>query len=100
MACRLIGRLAAEEAGGESFSEADTEIVEQIKELHRDPGAPGGGPGWRRHHLQRFRRRTGIVSLHLQGSCAGCPSSTMTLKNGIENMLRHYFPEVTAVEAV
>jgi Fe-S cluster biogenesis protein NfuA len=36
----------------------------------------------------------------MQGSCAGCPSSVMTLKNGIENMLRHYVPEVTAVEAV
>ena len=43
---------------------------------------------------------SGVVSLHMQGSCAGCPSSTMTLKNGIENMLRHYVPEVTAVEAV
>ncbi len=43
---------------------------------------------------------TGIVALHLQGSCAGCPSSTITLRNGIENMLRHYVPEVTAVEAV
>ena len=47
-----------------------------------------------------FDGDSGIVLLHLQGSCAGCPSSTMTLKNGIENMLRHYVPEVTAVEAV
>jgi Fe-S cluster biogenesis protein NfuA len=47
-----------------------------------------------------FDGESGIVSLHMQGSCAGCPSSTMTLKNGIENMLRHYVPEVTAVEAV
>ncbi len=43
---------------------------------------------------------TGVVSLHMRGSCAGCPSSTITLKNGIENMLRHYVPEVSAVEAV
>jgi Fe-S cluster biogenesis protein NfuA len=47
-----------------------------------------------------FDGASGVVSLHLQGSCAGCPSSSMTLKNGIENMLRHYVPEVTAVEAV
>jgi Fe-S cluster biogenesis protein NfuA len=47
-----------------------------------------------------FDGNSGIVFLHLQGSCAGCPSSTMTLKNGIENMLRHYVPEVNAVEAV
>ena len=47
-----------------------------------------------------FDGKSGVVSLHLQGSCAGCPSSTITLKNGIENMLRHYGPEVTAVESV
>jgi len=42
----------------------------------------------------------GVVLLHMQGACAGCPSSTATLKNGIENMLRHYIPEVTEVRAV
>jgi Fe-S cluster biogenesis protein NfuA len=73
----------------ETFSDEDSEIVGQIKELIetrvRPAVAQDGGD---------------VVSLHLQGSCAGCPSSTMTLKNGIENMLRHYVPEVTAVEAV
>jgi Fe-S cluster biogenesis protein NfuA len=42
----------------------------------------------------------GVVLLHMQGACAGCPSSTATLKNGIENMLRHYIPEVTEVRAI
>lgn len=42
----------------------------------------------------------GIVYLHMQGSCAGCPSSTATLKHGVENMLRYYIPEVQSVEAV
>ena len=42
----------------------------------------------------------GIVYLHMQGACAGCPSSSMTLKHGIENMLRHYVPEVQEVRAV
>src|SRR5437667_293452 len=42
----------------------------------------------------------GIVYLHMQGSCSGCPSSTATLKAGIENMLRHYVPEVQEVRAV
>jgi Fe-S cluster biogenesis protein NfuA len=42
----------------------------------------------------------GVVYLHLKGACAGCPSSTATLKSGIENMLRHYIPEVTEVRAV
>ena len=44
--------------------------------------------------------RDGVVYLRLQGSCSGCPSSTATLKNGIENLLRHYIPEVLAVRAV
>ena len=47
-----------------------------------------------------FDGTAGTVFLELRGSCAGCPSSTMTLKNGIENMLRHFIPEVNAVEAV
>jgi Fe-S cluster biogenesis protein NfuA len=42
----------------------------------------------------------GVVRLNMRGSCAGCPSSTLTLKQGIENMLRHYVPEVNAVEQV
>src|SRR5215469_2199497 len=42
----------------------------------------------------------GVVYLHMQGSCSGCPSSTATLKAGIENMLRHYIPEVVEVRAV
>lgn len=42
----------------------------------------------------------GIVYLHMQGACAGCPSSTATLKHGIENMLKYYVPEVTEVRAV
>lgn len=42
----------------------------------------------------------GVVRLEMHGACSGCPSSTATLKQGIENMLRHYIPEVTAVEAV
>jgi Fe-S cluster biogenesis protein NfuA len=41
----------------------------------------------------------GVVTLHMQGACAGCPSSTATLKMGIENMLRHYIPEVREVRA-
>ena len=48
--------------------------------------------------FQRFE--DGVVYLHMQGSCSGCPSSTATLKMGIENLLRHYVPEVTEVRAV
>ena len=47
-----------------------------------------------------FDEDTGVVTLHMKGSCAGCPSSSVTLKNGIENMLKHYVAEVETVEAL
>jgi Fe-S cluster biogenesis protein NfuA len=50
--------------------------------------------------FRHYEPRTGVVFLSLHGSCSGCPSSTMTLKSGIENMLKHYVPEVVKVEAV
>jgi Fe-S cluster biogenesis protein NfuA len=46
-----------------------------------------------------FSRDTGIVKLKMQGACSGCPSSSVTLKSGIENMLMHYVPEVTSLES-
>ena len=92
------------EGGGdeteESYSEEDSEVVEQIKELIETRVRPAVAADGGDIIFKGFDGDSGIVSLHLQGSCAGCPSSTMTLKNGIENMLRHYVPEVTAVEAV
>ena len=96
----LIEGGAAEADAGESYSEADAEIVDQIKELIETRVRPAVAQDGGDIIFKGFDGGTGIVSLHLQGSCAGCPSSTMTLKNGIENMLRHYVPEVTAVEAV
>jgi hypothetical protein len=47
-----------------------------------------------------FNEETGLVTVRLAGSCVGCPSSAVTLKNGVENMLMHYIPEVTGVNAV
>jgi len=90
---------AAEETE-ESFSEDDAEVVEQIKELIETRVRPAVAADGGDIIFKGFDGQSGVVSLHLQGSCAGCPSSTITLKNGIENMLRHYVPEVTAVEAV
>lgn len=76
----------------------DNEIVKQIRELIdtrvRPAVAQDGGDIIYKGFVD------GIVQLELHGSCSGCPSSTMTLKNGIENMLRHYVPEVLGVEAV
>ena len=87
-----------EGAGGEATDGDDDEIVTQIKELLdtrvRPAVAQDGGD------IIFHSFEDGIVYLHMQGSCSGCPSSTATLKMGIENMLRHYVPEVVEVRAV
>jgi len=88
----------AAEAGAAAAD--DDEVVAQIKELLDTRVRPAVAQDGGDIIYKGFDGGSGIVFLHLQGSCAGCPSSTMTLKNGIENMLRHYVPEVTAVEAV
>ncbi len=76
----------------------DSEIVNQIKELldtRVRPAVANDGGDITFHGFDR-----GVVYLHMQGACAGCPSSTLTLKMGIENLLRHYIPEVTEVRPV
>jgi len=82
----------------EDVAPEDAEVVAQIKELldtRVRPAVAGDGGDI------VFRGfRDGIVRLHMQGSCSGCPSSSATLKHGIENMLRHYVPEVLSVEQV
>ena len=78
----------------------EAEIVAQIKELIETRVRPAVANDGGDIIFKGFDGGSGTVFLHLQGSCAGCPSSTITLKNGIENMLRHYIPEVSAVEAV
>ena len=79
-------------------SEDDTETVKQIKELLdtrvRPAVAMDGGD------IIYDSFKDGIVYLHMQGACSGCPSSTATLKMGIENMLKHYVPEVQEVRPV
>jgi len=91
---------SAVETDDNAASDDDSEIVAQIKELIETRVRPAVAQDGGDIIFKRFDEDSGIVSLQLQGSCAGCPSSTMTLKNGIENMLRHYVPEVTAVESV
>ena len=78
----------------------DSEVVAQIKELIETRVRPAVAQDGGDIIFRGFDEGSGVVFLHMRGSCAGCPSSTMTLKNGIENMLRHYVPEVSAVEAV
>jgi len=79
-------------------AEEDDEIVAQIKELLETRVRPAVAQDGGDIIFQSFE--DGIVYLHMQGSCSGCPSSTATLKMGIENMLRHYVPEVLEVRPV
>ncbi len=91
----------AEEASDEaSYGEGDPEIVAQIRELIETRVRPAVAADGGDIIFKGFDGGSGVVFLHMRGSCAGCPSSTITLRNGIENMLRHYVPEVNAVEAV
>lgn len=77
---------------------ADADIVAQIRELIETRVRPAVAQDGGDIVYRGFRE--GKVFLALHGACAGCPSSTMTLKNGIEGLLKHYVPEVESVEAV
>jgi Fe-S cluster biogenesis protein NfuA len=96
------GEPVVEEATGEPAAEAtaedDDEIVAQIKDLLDTRVRPAVAQDGGDITFEGFR--DGIVYLHMQGSCSGCPSSTATLKMGIENLLRHYVPEVVEVRSV
>ncbi|MEM8587117.1 MAG: NifU family protein [Pseudomonadota bacterium] len=95
------GRPIMSEAAGtaaSTASEDDDEVVSQIKELIDTRVRPAVAQDGGDIIFEGFD--AGVVYLHLQGACAGCPSSTMTLKAGIENMLRHYIPEVVEVRAM
>jgi Fe-S cluster biogenesis protein NfuA len=89
----VIGEVAASSA-----NEDDSPLVAQIKELLETRVRPAVAMDGGDIIFRSFE--DGIVKLALHGSCSGCPSSTITLKNGVENMLKHYVPEVVAVEAV
>jgi Fe-S cluster biogenesis protein NfuA len=91
------GETAADE---EEFNDdgVDGEIIDQIKELIETRVRPAVAQDGGDIVYKGFKN--GTVYLNLRGSCAGCPSSTATLKMGIENMLKHYVPEVLQVEAI
>lgn len=88
-----VGASAADYEG--ETAEIVGEIIELIETRVRPAVAQDGGD----IVFHGFDQESGIVHLAMRGACAGCPSSTMTLKQGIENMLKAYVPEVTAVEA-
>ena len=82
----------------EFFDESDAEIVVTIKELLDQRVRPAVARDGGDITFRGFK--DGVVFLHMRGACAGCPSSTATLKHGIQNLLRHFVPEVEEVEAV
>lgn len=99
----VTGPLAAVDETGEADiayeGEAAT-IVRELKELIEARVRPAVARDGGDITFHSWDHEAGVVRLNMRGSCAGCPSSTLTLKQGIENMLRHYVPEVRAVEQV
>ncbi len=99
--------LLGSDAPAEDVDEADityegdaAEIVKELKELIEVRVRPAVARDGGDITFHSWDHDEGVVRLNMRGSCAGCPSSTLTLKQGIENMLRHYVPEVNRVEQV
>jgi Fe-S cluster biogenesis protein NfuA len=78
----------------EEFSEIEKKIINLLETKIRPAVAKDGGD------IKFKEFKNGIVKVELQGSCSGCPSSTMTLKQGVQNLLCHYLPEVKEVVAI
>lgn len=95
----LIGDAGGAEAAAEEFFDpADAQTVSTIRQLLETRVRPAVAQDGGDITFRGFR--DGVVYLAMKGSCAGCPSSTATLKHGIENLLRHFVPEVNEVRAV
>ena len=86
----------ANQSASKSSTDGDSDVVKQIKELLDTRVRPAVAMDGGDIVFKSFEK--GIVYLHMQGACSGCPSSTATLKAGIENMLKHYVPEVKEVQ--
>jgi Fe-S cluster biogenesis protein NfuA len=89
---------ASEEAAEEFFEEGDADTVATIKDLLETRVRPavagdGGDITFRGY-------REGVVYLEMKGACSGCPSSTATLRQGVQNLFRHFLPEIREVQAV
>ena len=78
----------------ENFDEIEKRIIQLLEDKIRPAIARDGG------NIKFKEFKDGVVKVQLQGSCSGCPSSTMTLKQGVQNLLCHYLPEVKRVEAI
>jgi Fe-S cluster biogenesis protein NfuA len=91
------GASAPADHAGEFYDPADAETVATIKELIESRVRPAVAGDGGDIVFRGFR--DGIVYLTMKGACSGCPSSTATLRNGIENLLRHFVPQVKSVQA-
>ena len=94
----VIREEQAANSGEEFFAPEDAETVATIKELIETRVRPAVAQDGGDITFQGFR--DGVVFLNMRGSCAGCPSSTATLKHGIENLLKHFVPEVREIQEV
>jgi Fe-S cluster biogenesis protein NfuA len=93
--------LDATESGHDNdgvYDEETSQIVAEIKDLLDTRIRPAVAQDGGDIVFSKFEPATGVVWLHMRGACSGCPSSSATLKAGVENMLKHYVPEVTRVE--
>ena len=77
----------------------EDEIIKEIKELLETRVRPAVEQDGGNIEFKRFDRANGILYLTLQGACSGCPSASITLKDGIERMMQHFIPEIKSVEA-
>lgn len=94
----VVGNADAEDSADGSYDPADEATVETIKELLETRVRPAVAQDGGDITFKGFR--DGVVYLSMRGACAGCPSSTATLKHGIENLLRHFCPDVQSVESI
>ena len=95
----LLAQGSAEPSdGGEFFEAVDAETVATIKDLLETRVRPAVANDGGDITFRGFK--DGVVYLNMKGACSGCPSSTATLRHGIQNLLRHYVPEVTEVRPV
>ncbi|WP_395650958.1 NifU family protein [Brevundimonas sp.] len=83
-----------------SSDSEDSEVVAEIKALLDSRVRPAVAQDGGDILFDAFDEETGVLTLKMRGACSGCPSSAMTLKSGVEQMMRHYVPEVTRVEQV
>jgi Fe-S cluster biogenesis protein NfuA len=97
----LLREGAAEAVSHDSdvYEGETAQVVAEIKDLLDTRIRPAVARDGGDILFNRFDPATGVVFLHMRGACSGCPSSSATLRSGVENMLKHYVPEVTRVEA-